>query len=92
MSTLKAHTCVRFAGSDNSFHNAVICRLGRTKAHLVWIGNHGVKASAEPTASVAKYSTAIDYPVKKAARRILKAGRALGITKAAKRLLREVLK
>jgi len=36
-----------------------------------------------------RYMTIIDYPPKKAARRMLKAGRHLGITKTAKRFLQE---
>ena len=35
-----------------------------------------------------RYMTALEYPAKKAARKFLKAGKALGVTKAARRLLK----
>lgn len=76
--------------TDEGCRVALLCREGRTKAHLVWIESSGVKASAEPLEVLRKVAY-IQQPTKRAARRMLAAGRKLGITKGARAMLKAVI-
>lgn len=75
---------------DDGCRCAVVCKVGRKFAQLCWIESGSVKASAVPLEQLESAAPMEDYPARRAARRMLLAGRQLGISKKAKRLLKAV--
>jgi len=96
ITAMAAPLVVQFADRQGHFRAALICKLGRKYAQLIWIDSsvsgQGIRVHRAPLHSVLRYSRPIEpaYPPKKAARGILDAGKVLGITKGAKKLLKEV--
>jgi hypothetical protein len=96
MHAMAAPFVVQFADRQGHFRTALVCKVGRKFAQLIWIDSsvsgRGIRVHRAPLRSVLRYSRPIEpaYPVKKAARKILAAGTVLGITKGAKKLLKEV--
>jgi len=100
---LEAPCVVRFADKQEHFRHALVCKLGRKYAQLIWIDSsvrgHGIRVHrvllqwSTTHQPILRYSRPIGevYPPKKAAREILKASKILGITKGAKKLLKEIL-
>lgn len=94
---LESPLVVLFPDRQSNLRATLICKLGRKYAQLIWIdsstGGFGIRIHREPLRSVLRYSRPIEevYSPKKAARKILNAGKVLGITKGAKKLLKEVV-
>ena len=94
---LESPCVVRFADKQGHFRHTLVCKLGRKYAQLIWIdsstGGFGIRIHRVLLESVLRYSRPLEeiYIPKKAARKILNAGKVLGITKGARKLLREVL-
>lgn len=81
---------IRFATVDQQVM-AIACSAGRIYTQLVWIDSP-VRAHKVANGDVERYGSAVESPtLKQAARTMLKAGKKLGITKKAKKLLREAL-
>lgn len=70
---------------------AVAGEAGRLYTMLVWI-DAPIRVRRVPNGDVERYATDYDrQPVKRAARTMLRAGKNLGITKGAKRHLRQAI-
>jgi hypothetical protein len=70
---------------------AVLCKTGTKLAHLVWIESGGVRATRQPK-DILRKAQYLDYPLAKAVKGMLTAGKSLGITKAGSRLLKDAVK
>lgn len=74
-----------------------VAREGRTLVHLVSIEGGSVRVHSLPLEEARRFSKVtafrkeIDYPVPRACRKMLDAGKRLGITAAAKEILKEGL-
>ena len=94
---LESPCVVRFADRQGHFRHTLVCKIGRKYAQLIWIdssvGGHGIRSHRVLLQSVLRYSRPLEeiYSPKKAVRQILKASKILGITKGAKKLLKEVV-
>ena len=94
---LESPCVVRFADKQGHFRHTLVCKLGRKYAQLIWIdsstGGFGIRIHRVLLESVLRYSRPLEeiYTPKKAARKILNAGKVLGITKGARKLLKEVV-
>ena len=76
---------------EEGCRNALVLKTGSKFVQLIWIESGGVKIHALPLTAMRR-ATSLDYPVRRAARRMLEAGRALGITKKAKQALGQLKK
>lgn len=65
-----------------------IAKEGRTKVHVLIMG-HPISLRKFPITE-ARHMVDLDYSIKRAARGFRRAGRSLGITKTARRFLKEV--
>ena len=71
---MAAPLVVQFADRQGHFRTALICKLGRKYAQLIWIDSsvsgQGIRVHRAPLRSVLRYSRPIEpaYPPKKAAR------------------------
>ena len=94
---LESPYVVRFADKQEHFRHTLVCKIGRKYAQLIWIdssvGGQGIRSHRVLLQSVLRYSRPLEeiYSPKKAVSQILKAGKILGITKGAKKLLKEVV-
>jgi hypothetical protein len=94
---LESPCVVRFADKQGHFRHTLVCKLGHKYAQLIWIdssiGGFGIRIHRVLLESVLRYSRPLEeiYIPKKAARKILNAGKILGITKGARKLLKEVV-
>jgi hypothetical protein len=70
---------------------AVLCKTGHKLVHLVYIESGGVRAARKPK-DILRTAKYLDYPLCKAVNGMLRAGKALGITKSSKTLLRDAVK
>lgn len=71
---------------DGSGYRAALVTEGRTKLHVVSITDCGVRHESLALTEV-RYMTELPGDPRRAARRMLKAGRRVGITKAARAIL-----
>lgn len=79
----------RYRTADQTV-TAITGEAGHKFTPMVWIDSP-IRLHKVPNETAAKYGEAYDRPtVKSAARTMLRAGKRLGITKAAKQFLREV--
>ena len=74
---------------DHGFRLALVCKEGRKFVQLIWIESSGVKLHALPLTSM-RHAKPADYPIRRAARKMLEAGRSLGITKKARATLKQL--
>lgn len=82
---------VRYRTEAGGCVHAVAGNAGRIYTQLVWI-DAPIRVARVPNGDVERYAVAYDrVPLKRAARTMLRAGKRLGITKGAKRLLREAI-
>lgn len=79
---------VRYFTTDGQFI-ALVVNEGRKWMHVILMDSAGIRVSRVKLTE-AKWMEPIDYPVKKAARKFLAAGRAFGITGSARKALKEV--
>lgn len=70
---------------------AVVGNPGRIWTKLVWIDSP-ISCVKVANGDIELFALDIDYKLKRAARLMLKAGKSLGISKGAKKLLKEALK
>jgi hypothetical protein len=94
---LESPCVVWFADKQGHSRLTLVCKLGRKYAQLIWIdsriGGFGIRIHRVLLESVLRYARPLEeiYIPKKAARKILNAGKILGITKGARKLLKEVV-
>lgn len=83
---MKENTMIQ-VHEDTGIYVALVAIVGRKWVQLIRADAAGIKLTRRPK-SDARYWVEIDYPVARAKRHFRKMGKAVGITKSARRALR----
>ena len=83
-------TVVRYRTGDEGLRHGVL--LPGTPPRVVYLAGHGVALRRLGRDDLARCTACPDYPPRRAMRKLLRAGRSLGISQRAARALRETLR